>query len=158
MSPHNGGYCVPWYVLNMLVLAASWAIQFEELQQRDWLFWYRSSPNGPAGCPTCSTNDHESFDNYNICATISILYWISLFHLFESEIIQYYIWLLIYGCNTISLVASLVGILDDDSLKLYTLIWKRTMACQMEASRTEMVGYSCASFIFPCGWFYSSWW
>jgi reverse gyrase len=40
----------------------------------------------------------------------------------------------------------LVGILDDDSLKLYTLIWKRTMACQMEASRTEMVGYSCASF------------
>ncbi|KAL6610201.1 hypothetical protein ACP70R_040170 [Stipagrostis hirtigluma subsp. patula] len=35
--------------------------------------------------------------------------------------------------------ASLVGILDDDSLQLYTLIWKRTMACQMEASRTEMI-------------------
>ncbi|AQK83747.1 DNA topoisomerase type IA core [Zea mays] len=35
--------------------------------------------------------------------------------------------------------SSLVGILDDDSLKLYTLIWKRTMACQMEASRTEMI-------------------
>jgi len=52
MSPHNGGYCVLWYVLNMLVLVASWAIQFEELQQRDWLLWYRSSPNGPAGCPT----------------------------------------------------------------------------------------------------------
>ncbi|KAL6605781.1 hypothetical protein ACP70R_041434 [Stipagrostis hirtigluma subsp. patula] len=37
------------------------------------------------------------------------------------------------------LPSSLVGILDDDSLKLYTLIWKRTMACQMEASRTEMI-------------------
>lgn len=70
----------------------------------------------------------------------------SLFHLFESEITQYYIWLLIYSCNTIYLVASLVGILDDDSLKLYTLIWKRTMACQMEASRTEMVGYARAWF------------
>uniref|UniRef100_A0A0E0LAF6 DNA topoisomerase n=1 Tax=Oryza punctata TaxID=4537 RepID=A0A0E0LAF6_ORYPU len=35
--------------------------------------------------------------------------------------------------------ASLVGALDDDSLKLYTLIWKRTMACQMEASRTDMI-------------------
>ncbi|PWZ18162.1 DNA topoisomerase 1 [Zea mays] len=44
--------------------------------------------------------------------------------------------------------SSLVGILDDDSLKLYTLIWKRTMACQMEASRTEMVGYSRASFFY----------
>ncbi|XP_062233080.1 uncharacterized protein LOC133930445 isoform X2 [Phragmites australis] len=37
------------------------------------------------------------------------------------------------------LPSSLVGILDDDYLKLYTLIWKRTMACQMEASRTEMI-------------------
>ncbi|KAL5651419.1 hypothetical protein ACJX0J_036877, partial [Zea mays] len=37
------------------------------------------------------------------------------------------------------LPSSLVGILDDDSLKLYTLIWKRTMACQMEASRTQMI-------------------
>nr|CAB3467797.1 unnamed protein product [Digitaria exilis] len=37
------------------------------------------------------------------------------------------------------LPSSLIGILDDDSLKLYTLIWKRTMACQMEASRTEMI-------------------
>ncbi|KAJ1258989.1 hypothetical protein BS78_10G118600 [Paspalum vaginatum] len=37
------------------------------------------------------------------------------------------------------LPSSLVGILDDDSLKLYTLIWKRTIACQMEASRTEMI-------------------
>ena len=46
----------------------------------------------------------------------------------------------------LSLVASLVGVLDDDSLKLYTLIWKRTMACQMEASRTDLVGYSCSSF------------
>ncbi|TVU11639.1 hypothetical protein EJB05_45236 [Eragrostis curvula] len=37
------------------------------------------------------------------------------------------------------LPSSLMGILDDDSLKLYTLIWKRTMACQMESSRTEMI-------------------
>ncbi|XP_006656881.1 DNA topoisomerase 1 [Oryza brachyantha] len=37
------------------------------------------------------------------------------------------------------LPSSLVGKLDDDSLKLYSLIWKRTMACQMEASRTEMI-------------------
>ncbi|KAL6865303.1 hypothetical protein ACP4OV_016454 [Aristida adscensionis] len=41
--------------------------------------------------------------------------------------------------NIRRLPSSLVGILDDDSLKLYTLIWKRTMACQMEASRTEMI-------------------
>ena len=41
----------------------------------------------------------------------------------------------------VSLSASLIGILDEDSLKLYTLIWRRTMACQMEASRTELVGY-----------------
>ncbi|KAF0904126.1 hypothetical protein E2562_032399 [Oryza meyeriana var. granulata] len=37
------------------------------------------------------------------------------------------------------LPSSLVGALDDDSLKLYSLIWKRTMACQMEVSRTEMI-------------------
>ncbi|XP_044464967.1 DNA topoisomerase 1-like isoform X2 [Mangifera indica] len=30
------------------------------------------------------------------------------------------------------LPAMLTGILDEDSLKLYTLIWSRTMACQME--------------------------
>ncbi|XP_010548523.1 PREDICTED: uncharacterized protein LOC104819919 [Tarenaya hassleriana] len=30
------------------------------------------------------------------------------------------------------LPSKLVGILDEDSLKLYTLIWSRTMACQME--------------------------
>ncbi|EMS48897.1 DNA topoisomerase 1 [Triticum urartu] len=39
----------------------------------------------------------------------------------------------------VSLSASLIGILDEDSLKLYTLIWRRTMACQMEASRTELI-------------------
>uniref|UniRef100_A0A0E0G6J6 DNA topoisomerase n=1 Tax=Oryza nivara TaxID=4536 RepID=A0A0E0G6J6_ORYNI len=39
----------------------------------------------------------------------------------------------------IYLAASLVSTLDDDSLKLYALIWKRTMACQMEASRAEMI-------------------
>ncbi|XP_010227764.2 uncharacterized protein LOC100832827 [Brachypodium distachyon] len=37
------------------------------------------------------------------------------------------------------LPSSLVGILDEDSLKLYALIWRRTMACQMEASRTELI-------------------
>uniref|UniRef100_A0A0E0CKE8 DNA topoisomerase n=1 Tax=Oryza meridionalis TaxID=40149 RepID=A0A0E0CKE8_9ORYZ len=37
------------------------------------------------------------------------------------------------------LPSSLVSTLDDDSLKLYALIWKRTMACQMEASRAEMI-------------------
>uniref|UniRef100_A0A0E0JZS3 DNA topoisomerase n=1 Tax=Oryza punctata TaxID=4537 RepID=A0A0E0JZS3_ORYPU len=37
------------------------------------------------------------------------------------------------------LPSSLVSTLDDDSLKLYDLIWKRTMACQMEASRAEMI-------------------
>ncbi|XBJ09123.1 hypothetical protein VPH35_014258 [Triticum aestivum] len=36
------------------------------------------------------------------------------------------------------LPSSLIGVLDEDSLKLYTLIWRRTMACQMEASRTEL--------------------
>ena len=51
----------------------------------------------------------------------------------------------------VSLSASLIGILDEDSLKLYTLIWRRTMACQMEASRTELVGYcftSCLSVVY----------
>uniref|UniRef100_A0ACD5ZRH8 Uncharacterized protein n=1 Tax=Avena sativa TaxID=4498 RepID=A0ACD5ZRH8_AVESA len=37
------------------------------------------------------------------------------------------------------LPSSLVGILNEDCLKLYTLIWRRTMACQMEASRTELI-------------------
>ncbi|XP_047075908.1 DNA topoisomerase 1-like [Lolium rigidum] len=37
------------------------------------------------------------------------------------------------------LPSSLVGILDEDCLKLYTLIWRRTMACQMDASRTELI-------------------
>uniref|UniRef100_A0ACD5YR26 Uncharacterized protein n=2 Tax=Avena sativa TaxID=4498 RepID=A0ACD5YR26_AVESA len=37
------------------------------------------------------------------------------------------------------LPSSLIGILDEDCLKLYTLIWRRTMACQMEASTTELI-------------------
>ncbi|XP_078437753.1 DNA topoisomerase, type IA, core [Wolffia australiana] len=37
------------------------------------------------------------------------------------------------------LPSSLVGIIDEDSLKLYTLIWRRTMACQMEASTNELI-------------------
>jgi DNA topoisomerase I len=34
---------------------------------------------------------------------------------------------------------NLVKILDEDSLKLYTLIWSRTVACQMEPSLTEIL-------------------
>ncbi|XP_072991034.1 uncharacterized protein [Typha latifolia] len=37
------------------------------------------------------------------------------------------------------LPSTLVGILDDDCLKLYTLIWTRTMACQMEPTRSDMI-------------------
>uniref|UniRef100_A0ACD5ZA42 Uncharacterized protein n=1 Tax=Avena sativa TaxID=4498 RepID=A0ACD5ZA42_AVESA len=37
------------------------------------------------------------------------------------------------------LPSSLIGILDEDCLKLYTLIWRRTMACQMEASTIELI-------------------
>ena len=55
-------------------------------------------------------------------------------------------WFLMYN-SIISLAASLVGILNEDCLKLYTLIWKRTMACQMESSRTELVGYCFTSFL-----------
>ncbi|CAK7354374.1 unnamed protein product [Dovyalis caffra] len=33
----------------------------------------------------------------------------------------------------------LVGVLDEDSLKLYTLIWSRTVACQMESVTIEQV-------------------
>ncbi|KAK1268057.1 hypothetical protein QJS04_geneDACA006675 [Acorus gramineus] len=40
--------------------------------------------------------------------------------------------------NIRRLPSSLVGILDDDSLKLYTLIWSRAMACQMESTITDM--------------------
>lgn len=76
---------------------------------------------------------------------------------FESDITHNYVCFLIYCCNTISHVASLVGVLDDDSLKLYTLIWIRTMACQMEASRTDLVGCSCISF-FPMVDFVFLWW
>lgn len=32
------------------------------------------------------------------------------------------------------------GILDEDSLKLYTLIWCRTVACQMEPATFKQVG------------------
>lgn len=37
------------------------------------------------------------------------------------------------------LSAMLVGVLDDDSLKLYTLIWARTLSCQMEQAKLEQV-------------------
>ncbi|XP_075490325.1 uncharacterized protein LOC142528921 isoform X3 [Primulina tabacum] len=34
---------------------------------------------------------------------------------------------------------SMLGLLDEDSLKLYTLIWSRTMACQMEPAIIEQI-------------------
>lgn len=37
------------------------------------------------------------------------------------------------------LPSTLVGVLDEDSLKLYTLIWSRTMACQMEPAIIEHI-------------------
>ncbi|KAM3252036.1 DNA topoisomerase 1 isoform X1 [Capsicum annuum] len=37
------------------------------------------------------------------------------------------------------LPSKLVGVLDDDALKLYKLIWSRTMACQMEPTTTEQI-------------------
>ncbi|KAH9617248.1 hypothetical protein KSS87_010770 [Heliosperma pusillum] len=33
----------------------------------------------------------------------------------------------------------LVGALEEDSLKLYTLIWARTMACQMESAKVDQI-------------------
>ncbi|KAH7688960.1 DNA topoisomerase protein [Dioscorea alata] len=41
--------------------------------------------------------------------------------------------------NIRRLPSSLNGILDDDALKLYTLIWARTMACQMESLLIDTV-------------------
>lgn len=41
--------------------------------------------------------------------------------------------------NIRRLPSMLVGALDEDSLKLYTLIWSRTMACQMEPSILEQI-------------------
>ncbi|GLT62945.1 hypothetical protein SLA2020_355460 [Shorea laevis] len=37
------------------------------------------------------------------------------------------------------LPSMLVGVLDEDSLKLYTLIWSRTVACQMEPTTIEQM-------------------
>ncbi|CAH2062626.1 unnamed protein product [Thlaspi arvense] len=37
------------------------------------------------------------------------------------------------------LPSMLVGILDEDSLKLYALIWARTMACQMEPTTIDLI-------------------
>lgn len=41
--------------------------------------------------------------------------------------------------NIRRLPSTLVGILDEDSLKLYTLIWSRTMASQMESATIDQV-------------------
>ncbi|GAB2221728.1 hypothetical protein Drorol1_Dr00012914 [Drosera rotundifolia] len=37
------------------------------------------------------------------------------------------------------LPSTLVGTLDEDSLRLYTLIWTRTMACQMESEKFDQI-------------------
>ncbi|CAN4083669.1 unnamed protein product [Withania somnifera] len=37
------------------------------------------------------------------------------------------------------LPSKLVGVLDDDALELYKLIWSRTMACQMEPATMEQI-------------------
>ncbi|KAK8967863.1 hypothetical protein KSP40_PGU003627 [Platanthera guangdongensis] len=37
------------------------------------------------------------------------------------------------------LPSTVAGILDEDSLKLYTLIWTKTMACQMEPALIDMI-------------------
>ncbi|XP_007011464.2 PREDICTED: DNA topoisomerase 1 isoform X1 [Theobroma cacao] len=41
--------------------------------------------------------------------------------------------------NIRRLPSMLAGVLDEDSLKLYTLIWSRTMACQMEPATIEQI-------------------
>lgn len=37
------------------------------------------------------------------------------------------------------LSAMLAGVLDEESLKLYTLIWSRTVSCQMKPAIFEKV-------------------
>ncbi|RHN76797.1 putative DNA topoisomerase, type IA [Medicago truncatula] len=37
------------------------------------------------------------------------------------------------------LSAMLAGVLDEESLKLYTLIWSRTVSCQMEPANLEKI-------------------
>uniref|UniRef100_A0A7N0ZYZ6 DNA topoisomerase n=1 Tax=Kalanchoe fedtschenkoi TaxID=63787 RepID=A0A7N0ZYZ6_KALFE len=44
------------------------------------------------------------------------------------------------------LPSSLVGTLDDDALKLYTLIWSRTLACQMEPAIIDQIQIDIGSF------------
>lgn len=41
--------------------------------------------------------------------------------------------------NIRRLPSTLAGILDEDSLKLYSLIWSRSMACQMEPASIDMI-------------------
>ncbi|KAG9150828.1 hypothetical protein Leryth_002976 [Lithospermum erythrorhizon] len=41
--------------------------------------------------------------------------------------------------NIRRLPSTLVTVLDEDSLKLYTLIWSRTMACQMESATIDLI-------------------
>ncbi|KAK3015931.1 hypothetical protein RJ639_005746, partial [Escallonia herrerae] len=51
--------------------------------------------------------------------------------------------------------SKLVGILDEDSLKLYTLIWSRTVACQMEVAIIDQlqidIGDADRSIVFRSG-------
>lgn len=45
------------------------------------------------------------------------------------------------GACTVS-AASVANVLEEDALQLYTLIWARTMACQMEPSVSSQVWMS----------------
>ncbi|KAL1827935.1 hypothetical protein ACET3Z_006347 [Daucus carota] len=41
--------------------------------------------------------------------------------------------------NILRMPSTLAGVLDEDSLKLYTLIWSRTLACQMEPAIYDQI-------------------
>ena len=45
---------------------------------------------------------------------------------------------LIYVCHSVS-AATVANVLEEDALQLYTLIWARTMACQLEPAVSSQV-------------------
>lgn len=45
---------------------------------------------------------------------------------------------LLTSVNTVS-AASVANVLEEDALQLYTLIWARTMACQLEPAVSSQV-------------------
>lgn len=44
-----------------------------------------------------------------------------------------------FSCSFVYISATLAGVLDGDSLKLYTLIWSRTVACRMASAFINQV-------------------